>query len=106
MIIKIVRRPKGEAPSDIRDCWIGCVMGAKPYAGPSWGIISRQVSDVQNGFRVNLGHALDILAEKSDEAADWFALHSKSENLIFYDEEAEVVSKRGKVVAAVRYQVK
>lgn len=86
--IKIIKTPDGPAPEEIRQKWIGCVIPARRVPGAD----SLEESHGGN-YLVPKKESLGILRQVSPEAADWLANHfQKDESLLFYVDEAEIVS--------------
>ena len=88
MLIKIVRRPIGEAPEWVRDAWIGLSLrttqrSARHFKGfgvltiPSsiflqvWEMLRGRSIRV-SGFTVNAQIAVDLLAVARPDAAEWW----------------------------------
>ncbi|HVH66999.1 MAG TPA: hypothetical protein VM716_03955 [Gemmatimonadales bacterium] len=91
MKVRIVARPAGEAPDDVREAWVGLelpvltglfggrrlVLTAGVLSGPrSWmqrllALVGRRF-DIQSGYAVNALEAVNILGKKSPMAASWW----------------------------------
>jgi hypothetical protein len=90
MKIRIVTRPRGEAPEEIRDAWIGLSLPVLPrysrvterrvvgvLTGPrsflaTWLVQSLPRGPRMRGYPVNTAVALDILDQASPRAATWW----------------------------------
>lgn len=95
--IRIVCRPDGGAPEDIRDQWIGLVMPARTTNSPLADVTTlKRVTDRVGGYAVSWKAAMDALEEKSPFTRQWWeglnAVHHFPE-LIFTRDCCEVVSE-------------
>jgi hypothetical protein len=92
MNIRIVKRPLGEAPEDVRDAWIGLslpVITNHPHIGRAFGVLSiprnrlvrRFLSLVgrvprQLGYPVDVTVAVQVLENFNRPAAAWWRSHA------------------------------
>lgn len=99
-LIEIIKLPHGEAPLHIRAKWIGCVFPTdRSTSGDApldvQGVQSRAYKGTVAGFVVDQGTALQILAEHSVKAAEWFEARGyprQDESFVFRTEDIQVVS--------------
>jgi hypothetical protein len=113
MRIRIVKRPIGEAPNDVRDAWIGLSLPVVPQVshiveGRTTGVVSgprnwftRQLfkslrrGHRMSGYMVDPKVAIDLLANHNPRAAAWWRtnashLFKPGLNLLFDKECCEV----------------
>lgn len=113
-IVEITKTPLGPAPEKVRAAWVGLLLPAipmyyqdfcqqyglglaplvpgKPVNTPEVDAVNGQVVPGRNGYIVLDGAALDILAERSPEAANWFFQNRPMGGpLIFGPDEGEIV---------------
>jgi hypothetical protein len=92
--VKIVRRPIGEAPDQIRDAWIGLLLPLAHERRRTWkgvGVLSGPHNLILqlwtrargkglnvDGYAVDAKSAVDILAVQHPEAAGWWREHAPS----------------------------
>jgi hypothetical protein len=80
--IRIVARPPGEAPPDIRAAWISCVLplvagtDGPDFVGASRGVVSRKPAKAFAGYGVPAHEALLILEQHDRAAARWWREHA------------------------------
>jgi hypothetical protein len=90
MRIRISKRPPGEAPESIRDCWVGVTLTVSPslqdrrkfrgvgvLSGPSSWLGSLFAyfmgrTAVVNGYAVDAGAAVEELSKHAPQAATWW----------------------------------
>jgi hypothetical protein len=97
MNVRIIKRPLGEAPEDIRDAWIGLLLPVDPrypdlitcHVG---GVLSNEVDGrSMRGYLVNAIAAINLLEESSPSAAAWWRVNTpfllQPEQLLHFDEE-------------------
>ena len=86
--VRIISTPPGEAPQNVREAWVGLklpIEGGGPQrilaqgvlSGPKtfWGLVLSLLfgwTKQQEGYAVDSVKAVDILNEKSPEAAAWW----------------------------------
>ena len=89
--IRIIKIPIGEAPEDVREAWVGLILPlaeGRRSQRRNWavfGVLSGPKSflpkvlamllgkhPVLDGYRVNASAALEILAQRTPEAAEWW----------------------------------
>ena len=111
MKIKIIKIPDGFAPEWVRKQWVGLKMPARPaFSNPcAFGVLGPANSDdvVLQGkakkgvdyYLVDKDTALDALAKKSAEAANWFKqnLDKGTENFGFAKDEVRILKNRKSV---------
>jgi hypothetical protein len=112
MLIKIVRRPIGEAPEWVRDAWIGVTLRTAQKSARTWkgfGVLSTPSSALNQlwrmlsggairvtGFGVNAQAAVDHLSVTQPDAAEWWRrnapklLHGKQQ-FVFDTDACEVL---------------
>lgn len=96
--VRIIKIPVGDAPKWVRHEWVGLVL---PDLGPaesggSWGILTGRFVQHDGGCRVPMRIAIDRLAGKCPEAAQWFVDHLGTSRIrggifIFRSDECEAV---------------
>jgi hypothetical protein len=113
MKIRIVTRPLGEAPEDIRDAWIGLALPVAPkfptvVERRIFGVLSSPRAFVSTclrllfgrrermrGYMVDAVAAIDTLREKSPQAAEWWQANTqhliKPGLCLLFDEDCCVV---------------
>ena len=75
---QIISLPPGEAPTEIQEAWIGCVMplfamvGDRRVKGIRQGVLTRQVQPSRPGYTVRVLEALPVLERHSPAAARWW----------------------------------
>jgi hypothetical protein len=75
---RIVAPPPGEAPSDIRAAWVGCIVPLfattdDPRVGrKTKGVLSRQETSRRDGFAARVTDAIDALERHDASAARWW----------------------------------
>ena len=96
--IRIIKVPRGNAPEWVRQAWVGCVLPdlGPPANGRSFGLLTRTPRNAQGASCVPMQIALEILAEKSPDAATWFRDtlgqgRITSDKFVFQPDECEVV---------------
>jgi hypothetical protein len=116
MTIRIVKRPHGEAPENIRDAWIGLVLpvkGARLVEGRGFGVLSvprtwlgrrlkkwfGQVPRLQ-GYLVETAAAVDLLKRANPSAASWWTantphLFESPELCLLFEKECCIVESPG-----------
>ena len=73
--VRIIKRPAGQAPAEIRDKWIGLVLPVieKTGGGLFRGLITGQpVLDQVGGYVIRWSDAMNALASKSLETKKWW----------------------------------
>lgn len=72
MLFEVIKRPDGSAPEAIRDAWISLILEADgfPVMVPVKDSAGKVVK--VDCWKVPFKHALSVLSEKSQEAADWY----------------------------------
>jgi hypothetical protein len=113
MNIRIVRRPHGEAPEDVRDAWIGLLLPvvlsqSRLVERRTFGVLSGPRSRLalrlktlfgggtrRRGYAVNAPVAIDILQDVNPLAAAWWRTNApqwiKPGLCLFFEEECCVV---------------
>jgi hypothetical protein len=94
MKIRIVRRPIGEAPENIRDAWIGLTLPVSPIrpqaiTARTFGVLSGPRSRLASrlrlflgggervtGYPVDVAVAVEILRKVNASAADWWVVNA------------------------------
>lgn len=96
--IKIIAVPEGEAPLEIRQQWVGMTLLATGKTSPDFvgavGVLSgKPESYPTGGYYIRTPVALQMLEQKSPEAAEWWRTNlANSVYLIFSCAVCEVVS--------------
>ena len=91
-LIRITRRPHGEAPPEVRDQWIGLVLPSIGKAGgENIGLLSGRAAPVSGGYRVRWEDAMKILGSRSPETREWWETHVNPIVLTFDDQCCEVL---------------
>jgi hypothetical protein len=90
MKVRIIKRPSGEAPENIRDAWIGLVLPVRPQfphavivrsfgvlTGPRNWLTSKLRrfmggGEPTSGYAVDPGAAIDVLKQANPFAAAWW----------------------------------
>jgi len=72
--IQIIAPPPGQAPEWVRKQWVGCIL---PTSGTSLGrhlgvLDHKPNDDNAYGYRVEKKVAIEVLRQKSPEAAEWW----------------------------------
>jgi hypothetical protein len=109
MNIRIVKRPRGEAPEEIRDAWIGVLLPIDRRYFPVrprlvWGALSLRPRQTLQGYVVDTSAALNLLEKSNPVAAAWWRtnaphLFKPEGNLLFdhgnfvFDEECCVIEE-------------
>jgi len=96
MHVRIVETPPGEAPIKIRELWVGLVLPLSPgETGPREVMIQGVLTGPRsflgyvlarllgrfksvNGFRVDAVGAIQVLAKRDAQAANWWRIHVPS----------------------------
>lgn len=94
MRIRIIKTPSGEAPIWVREHWVGVVLEAEEHEGDTYGVTTLTKTNRNLGYSVDIKYALDRLAKRSPDAANWFlgSLAARwSLNFVFGKDEVEVV---------------
>lgn len=119
MNIRILKRPRGEAPEDVRDAWIGLslpVLPSHPHIvqGRPFGVLSiprhrlvrRFLSLVghvprQRGYAVDVTAAVQLLESFNPSAAAWWRSHAphlfKPGLILLFEEECCVIEDAGEI---------
>lgn len=99
MFIQIIKVPDGEAPFEVRERWVGCVLEADFFTPDlnGRGIVTGTLTPpLRNQYGVAVEEALHALAEqKGEDATDWWEeLESLSsfEYFLFGADECQVVT--------------
>lgn len=94
--IRIISRPDGGAPEDIRDQWIGLVMPARTTDSHLADVITlKRVTDRIGGYAVSWEAAMDALGEKNPSTRKWWEglnAGNRFAELIFTRDCCEVIS--------------
>ncbi len=107
-LIRITKVPAGEAPVWAREEWVGLVLPCEPTAGefPELGVVSGHFRPrIRPTFSVPQKEALEILAQKSKVAADWFHCSGYPHPEGFFGfgvDEAEIIQGVTQPVAIMR----
>ena len=84
--IRITSRPKGDAPSEIRDKWIGLVLPVEGRStGPVANLISEGLVDDIKGFRVRTENALLALRQVHPETKEWWQKNARLPHELIFD---------------------
>jgi hypothetical protein len=75
--VRIVGTPHGEAPLWVREAWVGLELPVAngqrgPCRQPAFGVLSNDREDDRTGFAVDGRRAVQLLAARCPEAADWW----------------------------------
>lgn len=76
--ISIIGVPPGEAPLEIREQWVGLILplaGGMPWAWEvqTAGVLTGTADEEETiGYAVDTHEAMVVLAERSQEAVDWW----------------------------------
>jgi hypothetical protein len=75
--VRIVSTPDGEAPLWVREAWVGLELPVAngqrgPCRQPAFGALSNDREGFLTGFAVDGRRAVQLLAARSPEAADWW----------------------------------
>ncbi len=76
--IHVTSRPDGDAPEEIRDAWIGCVMVARPAieGSKNFGLFTGQERvGVLGGHRVSWQDAMEALERQAPTMRAWWEAH-------------------------------
>jgi len=97
LIIRVVKIPAGPAPEWVRKEWLRLEMKAwkMPPDGKEHNFLKGELLPNRGGFLVDFSHAIEVLADKSPEAANWFIKHRNmmaGNSLAFGPDEVEVLS--------------
>jgi len=99
--IRVVSIPPGDAPEDIRRAWVGLVLPI-PTSGASTGrtvgVLSGEPEDEPAGFPVDGRVAVEALAKRFPDAAQWWRTHARhvtsaGYQLVFPAEVARLVTE-------------
>ena len=86
--VRIKSQPKGEAPSEIRDAWVGCVLPAEERSSEGGlGVLSMQPKNWKGGYVVDFREALEILGSKSEVARTWWEEVQPPISKLYFDED-------------------
>lgn len=90
-LIKVIKIPAGPEPRKFRQAWLGLMTLAE------YKTISPRPGLPQGGYRVPKDITLEVLKQKSKEAADWFKLYypAEQEYLVFSTDEMEIIEGLG-----------
>lgn len=90
--VRIISRPPGGAPEEIRDEWIGLTLPTiGRHEGPLGDVMTHAKVDRSSGFRVDWFEAMEILGGKSPEARSWWESNCSPVTLVFSSECLEVL---------------
>jgi len=115
--LKITSVPPGEAPVWVRECWVGLVLpladgydqaieaethGVLSSPRTAFGQFLSSLLDrpkVETGYIVDSLRAIEILAESSPEAANWWRVHCpdsilSGEQFVFHESVGHIVNER------------
>jgi hypothetical protein len=92
-MMRIISRPPGDAPPEIRDKWIGLALPVVDhYSGPTGSVITRRLANNGGGFVVKWEDAMAILGQKHPDARAWWESHvPDSPVLVFRKSCAEII---------------
>lgn len=84
--IKIIKKPDGPAPEEIRQKWIGLILPARKLSNTG-------IEGYEECYRVPMGEGTKALEQVSPEGAAWF-IDNNFATFLFRLDEAEVVLKK------------
>jgi len=99
--IRIIKIPHGEAPDEIRQKWVGCVLPCCPYfghfgKGRQHGVLTGVASERDwYAFAVPQDQAIAALEQHNPDAATWWKAHGFPRLGMYFcfdEDEAEIVS--------------
>lgn len=92
--VMIIKVPQGEAPEWVRQAWVGLVLPCTGTTLSSSGVLSGQLVDHGEGFRVPQQEACEILTKASPVAAKWWKDNGyprPGRAFVFYEDEVMVL---------------
>ena len=74
LVIDVVKMPEGTAPAVVKEGWFGCRFPAEVLGGEATDLTMDEEIDSEKVYLVSAPIAIEILEEKSREAADWITM--------------------------------
>jgi len=97
LVIRIIEVPKGIAPKEVKEAWVGMELLAEIHEGTEHDLITGRDIQPQRGkyYAAPKDFALEALESKTPEAARWFYenMLSMQGSFTFGIDEAELVGK-------------
>jgi hypothetical protein len=94
-MIRIIKRPDGEAPSAVRDAWIGLVLPVHDTSEKMHlvqVVSERPARPEHDSHAVQFEDAMNVLGKKSPAARDWWQNNTRGMNhLVFQPDCCEVL---------------
>lgn len=97
--IKITKTPRGEAPLEVRQAWVGLELPCLPICGfldgQSYGVVTNTPLPNRFSFLVFQQDAVEILEKERPEASKWWKEQGyphEGEFFSFVDDEATIIS--------------
>ena len=85
--IRIIKQPIGEAPTEVRNSWIGLILPViDKKEGPTLGVITGKIQNMR-GYSVAWYEAMSILEKHHPQSAKWWKENDFVKRVLVFNEE-------------------